>query len=150
MCCPLWMHPPDVDLLVFLHPAQSESVQTATCSDSCCYLCQLTTLVVSDKLSSQPDEFAPVIFGGRRHSLRCFPSDQCDVHPAKKFALAAILLYLVTSSQLSMSPSSSFSLHPSLPLNLRSFKSCLFSFSVSRPRFLRGRCWDVPLLLFHD
>ena len=53
---------------------------------------------------------------------------------AKKFALAAILLYLVTSSALNASPLvSSSTLFPNLPLNRRSFESCLFSPSVSRP-----------------
>ena len=51
---------------------------------------------------------------------------------AKKFALATIRLYLVTSCELNGSPSSLSSEHPSLPRNLRSFKSCLFSSSVSR------------------
>ena len=52
---------------------------------------------------------------------------------AKNFALAAILLHLVTSSALNVSPWLSSILPPSLPLSLRSFKSCLFSSSASRP-----------------
>ena len=44
MCCFLCIHLPDVDLLVLQHPAQSESVQPTTFSDSFWYLYQFTTL----------------------------------------------------------------------------------------------------------
>ena len=44
MCCSLWLQPLDVDLFVLLHPAQSESMQATTSSDSFWYLYQFTTL----------------------------------------------------------------------------------------------------------
>ena len=123
MCCPQWMRPSDAGLVVLLHPAQSESAQATTSSDAFWYLYQFTTVECS-----QPDEYVPVFCRGRRHSSRCFLRSVRDVH--------SVLCQedLVTSSTLSASSLSSSSiLPPSMPLNLRSFKSLPFSFSVSLP-----------------
>ena len=133
MCCPLWMHPSDVDLLLLLHPAQSESVQATTFPDSFWYLYQFTTLEYRAKyLPSLTSLFqSPVVGMVTRLVASC---GKCDVHPVlcQEIRPCAILLYLVTSSALTASSSSS----PSLiapQLDLRSSKSCLSFSSVSRP-----------------
>ena len=151
------MHPPDVDLLVLLHPAQSESVQATTSSDSFWFVCQFTTLGHRTRyLSSLTSLLQSSLVGDVILTVASFVANAMSILSCvKKFALAAIPLYLVTSSAPNVSPLlSSALLAPNLPLNLRSFKSCLFSTSVSRPvpfaPSVEMRWSHASLLLYHD
>ena len=81
MCCPLWMHPPDVDLLVRLHPTQSESVLATTFSDSFWYLYQFTTLGYRTRyLPSLTNLFQASLVGDVTLLVASF-CGECDVHP---------------------------------------------------------------------
>ena len=117
-------------------PAQSESVHATTRSDSFWYLYQFTTLGHRTRyLPFLTSLFQSSLVGAVLLLVASFVANAMfSLSCATKFALAAILLYLVTSSAFNASSLlSSIILPPSLPLSLRSFRSCLFSSSASRP-----------------
>ena len=89
------MHPPDVDLLFLLHPAQSESVQATTFSDSSWYLYQFTTLGYRARyLTSLTSLFQSSLVGAVILLVASFVANAMStVSCAKKVALAAILQF---------------------------------------------------------
>ena len=100
------MHPPDVDLLVILHAAQSESGQATTFSVSSGYLFQFTALGISCEMSHQPDEFVPVFSGSDDILLvdSFVANAMSTLSCAKKVALLAILLCFVAPDTFNASP----------------------------------------------
>ena len=94
--CPLWMHPPDVDLLVLLHPAQSEFVHATTSSDAVWYLYQFATLGYLERyLPSLTSLFQSSVVGAVIRLVASFAAYAMSILScAKKFARAAIFLYL--------------------------------------------------------